>query len=269
MVKKYLLLMILIVVLSGCRQRGLTLDDLPTVVPSVDDLATSTALTAQAPPEGYRESVSYSTIDQNLRLLDGWRYEVLLAFDGVFTQIDRETSGMAEATVWFNPIANARRVIVNSEGELLQRNEGDSFEAVALGDDAFLVRGGTCLSNVEDDARTAANISAGALVGGVRYAVPTGRKQVVNGVEAWEYRFELADMNVPSLRFADDTRITRMTGELWVAPTYDAVVRYWVTLEIENGRLLLNDLPVTGQLRLRFDLYDVGVQPNITVPFGC
>lgn len=256
-------------VIAACSPRGLTLEDLPTVVPSVDDLATATALTEQAPPEGYRENVAYPIIDQNLRSLDGWRYEVLLSFDGVFTQVNRPTSGEVSAEVWFNPIANARRVIVSTDGELFQRDEGEAFEAVALGDEAFLVRDGACLANVQEDARTAAAISAGALLGGVEQATPTGRSQMVNGVQAWEYTFALEAMNIPALRFAGDTRIPQMRGELWVSPEHDAVVRYWVTLDVENGRLLLNDLPVTGELRLRFDLYDVNVQPNITVPFGC
>jgi len=42
-----------------------------------------------------------------------------------------------------------------------------------------------------------------------------------------------------------------------------------VLLSIENARLLSNDLPVTGQLLLQYDLYDIGNVPNITVPFGC
>jgi hypothetical protein len=91
----------------------------------------------------------------------------------------------------------------------------------------------------------------------------------VNGIEAWEYQFELANMSLPMMRFAGDTRITSMLGEMWIAPSVNAVGRYWVTLNIENARLLANDLPVSGQLRLRYDLYDVGILPNITVPFGC
>lgn len=263
------LLLAVALALSACRPRGMTLEDIPTLAPPVDVLATQTSLTQNAPPVGYERQVSYESIDQTLRRVEGWRYEVLLEFDGVFSQTTREVSGRAEATVYYNQVSDARRVLVSSQGDLLQRPEGEAFEAVRLGTDAFLVRRGTCLSNVPDDALTAANISAGALVGGVRNAYPVGRQAVVNGQQAWMYQFELTDMLLPAVRFADDTRITEMLGEMWVAPQIDAPVRYWVTLTVENARLLLNDLPVTGQLRLRYDLYDVGTLPNISVPFGC
>ncbi|MEO0565387.1 MAG: hypothetical protein AAF125_24985, partial [Chloroflexota bacterium] len=207
--------------------------------------------------------------DTNLTALDGYEYRVELGFDGVFSQTNRATSATAAATVFANTVASSRRVIIESDGELLQRPEGESFEAVALGPDAFMVRGGTCLSNVEVDAMTAANITAGALVGGARSAVPTGRKEIVNGFEAWEYRFELDNMNLPAVRFSQDTRVTTLVGEMWVVPEIDAVARYYVTMGLENARLLLNNLPVTGQLRLRYDLLDAETVPNITVPFGC
>jgi len=160
-------------------------------------------------------------------------------------------------------------VVVSTAGELLQRPEGETFEAVQLGPDAFLVRGGTCLSSADDDARTAVAINAGDLVGGVRQALPAGQQATINGVKAWRYDFAAEDLNLPPMRFVEDTRITSFAGEMWVAPEYDTVVRYWVTLTVENARILANDLPVNGEVRLRFDLYDVGTLPNITVPFGC
>jgi hypothetical protein len=253
----------------ACTGRGQTLDDIPTLVPDVDTLATQVIQTQNAPPIGYRGGVAYEVIDASLRPLDGWHAQVQLGFDGSFSQTNRQTSAEAAALLWVNTVASARRVIVSSDGELLQRPEGDTFEAVALGPDAFMVREGGCLSNVEDSARTAANLTAGALVGGVKQAFPTGRRETVNGFEAWEYRFLLDDMELPAVRFAEDTRVTGMRGELWVAPEWDAVVRYYVTLELENARLLLNDLPVNGQLRLRYDLLEANTLPNITVPFGC
>jgi hypothetical protein len=262
-------LLMLVLSMTACRGRGQTLDDIPTLIPNVDALSTSVAQTETAPPEGYRETVSYETVDNNLRDLDGWHYRVQLGFDGVFSQTDRVTSATAAATVYGNQIASSRRVIVESDGELLQQPEGASFEAVRLGPDAFLVRNGVCLSNAEDAAMTATNISAGALVGGARNATPTGRREVVNGFTAWEYRIDLEQTNLPAVRFAEDTEITAMAAEMWVAPEIDAVVRYYVTLDLQNARLLLNDLPVSGQLRLRYDLLEANTQPNITVPFGC
>ena len=48
-----------------------------------------------------------------------------------------------------------------------------------------------------------------------------------------------------------------------------AVVRFYVNLDVENAFIFDRQLPVTGQVILRYDLYDIGVVPNITVPFGC
>ncbi len=261
--------MMLLFALAACRGRGLTPDDLPTVIPSIEEMATSVVLTENAPPPGYRDAVAFGRVDQNLRELEGWRYVMLLEFEGAFSQTNRPTEARAEATVWYNQIGSARRVIVDSSGELLQRPEGEVYEAVQLGPDAFLVRGSNCLSNVEDDAEVAAGITAGDLVGGVRTALPNGQTETINGVQAWAYSFLADDLNLPPVRFAEDTGVTMVSGEMWIAPEYDAVVRYWVTLDIANARLFDNDLPVSGQLRLRFDLYDVGDVPNISVPFGC
>ncbi len=256
-------------VIAACTGRGQTPADLPTRIPDAETLATNVAATENAPPPGYRETVSFDPVDTNLQRLDGYQYRVELAFDGVFAGTTRPTSAAITATVSANAVASSRRVLVESEGELLQRPEGDVFEAVGLGPDAFLVRGGVCQSNVEEGARAAVGISAGTLVGGARGAAPTGRNEIMNGLQSWEYRFPLENMTLPAVRFAEDTRVTTLNEELWVAPEVDAVSRYYATLELENARLLLNDLPVSGQLRLRYDLTEADVQPNITVPFGC
>ena len=68
--------------------------------------------------------------------------------------------------------------------------------------------------------------SAGPLVGGARGAAPTGRNEIVNGFQSWEYRFPLENMTLPAVRFAEDTRVTTLNEELWVAPEVDAESRY-------------------------------------------
>ncbi|MEM6530542.1 MAG: hypothetical protein AAF653_19750 [Chloroflexota bacterium] len=260
---------LVMVIVAGCRGRGITPDDIPTLIPSIEDYATSEFMTENAPPPGFRDAVAFPQVDENLRELEGWRYVMLLEFEGVFSQTNRPTVARAEATVWYNQLGSARRVLVESSGDLLQRPEGELFEAVSLGPDAFLVRNQNCLANAEEDARTAASIAAGELLGGVRRGLPTGQRAIINNVESWRYDFAVEDMNLPAVRFAEDTTISDLSAELWVAPEFNAVSRYWVTLQLNNGRLLSNDLPVVGELRLRFDLYDVGDIPNISVPFGC
>jgi hypothetical protein len=62
----------------------------------------------------------------------------------------------------------------------------------------------------------------------------------------------------------------RLTGgEIWVAPALKAAVRFYVNLDVDNAIIFDRQIPVSGQVILRYDLYDVGVIPNITVPFGC
>jgi hypothetical protein len=158
--------------------------------------------------------------------------------------------------------------MLETSGELIGQEEDVAYEAVRLGPDAFLVRDNTCLSNAGADAETAANLRAGLLVGGVTSAIPTGRRATLNGEDAWEYGFPPENLNLPSIRLADGGKMTA-SGELWVAPEHNAVVRFYVNLDVENAFIFDRELPVTGQVILRYDLYDIGIAPNITVPFGC
>lgn len=259
---------LLLTALTACSgRRGLTLEDLPTQA-TFSELATADFLTQNAPPPGFRESVSFPRIDDNLDSLPGWHYTVTLEFDGVFARTPREAQASAQADVWYNQLGSARRVVVETVGELLGVEENLIYEAVRLGPDAFLVRDGICLSNAGADAETAADLRAGALVGGVERAVPTGRRAVINGAEVWEYRFDTADLRLPSIRIDDNGRINA-TGELWVAPEHNAVVRFYVNLEVENAYIFDRQLPVSGQVIQRYDVFDIGTAANITVPFGC
>jgi hypothetical protein len=210
--------------------------------------------------------VNFPEIDAQLGSLDGWRYVVTLEFSGIFARTPRETSAAANAEVWFNQLASARRVVVETSGELVGQQEDSAFEAVRMEPDAFLVREETC--NTGDDAETAADLRAGLLVGGVRNATPTGQKATLNGEEVWQYRFTQDDLNLPAIRLDENVTLTA-NGELWVAPEHNAVIRFYVNLDVENAFIFDRQLPVTGQVIVRYDVYDIGVQPNITVPFGC
>ncbi len=257
--------------LAGCTgQRGQTLEGIPTVasIQSVEQAATAAVMTENAPPVGFRDTVSFPEVDAKLLELPGWRYIVTLEFNGVFARTPRETSATARAEIWFNQLGSARRILVETSGELIGQEENAAYEAVKLGPDAFLVRDNTCLSNAGADADTAANLRAGLLVGGVTSATPTGRRATLNGEEAWEYAFTQDALNLPSIRLDEGGKMTA-NGELWVSPEDNAVVRFYVNLDVENAFIFDRQLPVSGQVILRYDLYDIGVVPNITVPFGC
>lgn len=260
---------ILVSVLAGCDGRGQRPEDLPTQA-SVDALATALPLTQNAPPTPYHSDVTaFGQIDNRLNELPGWRYVVEMEFSGVFARTPRETTATARAEIWFNQLASARRVQLNTSGELIGQNENTAYEAVRLGPDAFLVQEDTCLSNAGTDAEIAADLRAGDLVGGVRRAMPAGRRATINGEAVWLYSFAPEDLALPSVRLTDEGRMTVESSELWIAPARNAVVRFWANISLENAVLLDRQLPVSGTLILRYDLFDVGTAVNITVPFGC
>jgi hypothetical protein len=256
-----------LLVLTGCTgQRGQTLEDIPTPA-SIAGLATAQYLTQNAPPPGFRDAITVPEVDKNLNSLTGARYIVQLEFNGVFARTTRQTSANATAEVWLAQITSARRVEVNTSGELIGR-ENNAFEAVRLGPDAFLVRNNTCLKE-GPDAATAADLRAGTLVGGVKQAAPTGRRATLNGQEAWEYAVQPDALNLPSIRLADDGTLKLSGGELWFAPASNTVIRFYLNLDVTNAIIFDRQLPVSGQVIIRYDLYDIGVAPNITVPYGC
>lgn len=259
-------LLIVVLLLAACSsQRGQRLEDLPTPA-SIDGLATAQFLTQNAPPPGFEGPLSIPEVDARLNALAGWRYIVHLEFDGVFANTPRETSATANAEVWYRQLGSARRVIVTTSGELLGK-EGNAFEAVRLGQDAFMVRNNTCVGGA--DAATGADLRAGTLVGGVNRAVFGGRRATLNDEDAWLYTFSTGDLNLPSIRLSDEGSISLTGGELWFSPAHEAVVRFYVNLDVTNAIIFDRQLPVSGQVILRYDLYDIGVEPNITVPFGC
>jgi len=267
-----------LIILAASACDGRRDDPIPTLA-SLNDLATSLPLTQNPPPTPFdRPQTAFAQIDAGLTRLDGWRYVVQLAFDGTFARTPRETHARTQAEVWYNQLASARRVVVDSEGELIGQTENIQYEAVRLGPDAFLIRDGVCLSagtqGASQDAALAADLRAGDLVGGVSLAEPTGRSAVINGATVWQYNFSSEALVVPSIRTVEGGYVVFDSGELWIAPNIDgsgrgAVVRFYVNLTVENAIIFDRQLPVSGTVVLRYDLYDAGTAVNISVPFGC
>lgn len=259
---------LLLIALAACG-RGQRPEDVPTLA-SAEEVATSIPLTQFAPPTPYHLPVtSFARVDNRLNELDGYRYVVQLEFTGVFARTPREANASARAEVWFNQVASARRVALTTSGELIGQTENNAYEAVRLGPDAFLVRDGLCLTGVGEAAGMAADLGAGSLVGGVSRAVPFGRRATINGEDSYYYAFEPSDLVLPALRAGDDGRITLQSGELWIAPARNAVTRFYLNLDVDNVVIFDRQLPVTGTVLIRYDLYDAGTAFNITVPFGC
>jgi hypothetical protein len=269
--KHRFILALAICLLAACdSQRGQNVADVIPTQASLEDLATALPLTQNAPPPPYNGEVTrFSLIDNGLNELPGWRYLVQLEFDGVFSRTPRETQASAQAEVSFNQLASARRVNFSTSGDLIGQEEDVTYEAVKLGPDSFLVQDNACLSSGSSAAETAAEVSAGSLVGGVNRALPAGGHAVINGEDAYTYNFAPEDLNLPPVRLGDDGSMTVNSAELWISPTSNAVVRFYVNLYVENAVIFNSQLPVTGDLIIRYDAFDFGTPFNITVPFGC
>lgn len=265
------ILSLIVMILTACRDRGTTPDQIPTRIPSVEMLATSEFMTQNAPPEGFRDSVAFPQIDDQLTVLPSWRYQSVLQFDGVFARTPREVDASASADVWYDQAGRKRRVVIEGVGALFGQEGDTALEGVRLSDDTYLVRDHVCVATGSEQATLVADLRAGDLIGGVTNATPTGHRATINGQEVWRYAFVLENLSLPQVQQNDDSQVTLMAGELWVAPEQNAVIRFYANLDVENVVLNLvdNTLPLTGTLILRYDLYDIGVDPNITQPFGC
>jgi hypothetical protein len=264
--------------LAACDlNRGQSLEDVPTLAPSVEELITAEFLTQNAPPEGFREAVSFPEIDANLTDLPNWRYEMRLTFDGVFAGTNRPASASTTIRVSFNQLDISRRVILEAEGLLAgeQTEETVMREGVRLGTDTFLIQGGACQRAAGGAAALLADLKASDIIGGVGRAVPIGVRATINNEATWRYDFTPEDVILPTLRLTGQGRISQMDAEMWVSPERNAVIRYWVTLQVENVVIsVLTDnpdsaAPVTGQLIIRYDVQNIGVNPNITEPNNC
>lgn len=255
-----------LIVLSACQPAADTL-----VVPTLanpDAVATGFVLTENAPPAGF-DTVSFPRIDDQLTRLPGWRYEMTFRFDGVFARTSRTVTTRTQATVSYNQLGSARRVVARIDNDLESASDPVQLEGVRLGPDAFLVRDEVCLQNAGDDANLLADLSAGDVLGGVAQARPLAQIETINGERVWRYDVTPEHLILPTVTFTDESRLLELRHDFWVAPAHNAVVRFYITAEVENVQLTQSPLPVTGTLILRYDLYDIGDVPNINVPFGC
>lgn len=265
------LMICLILFVMGCSGRGQTTADLPTRIPSIGALETAVVQTQNAPPVPFNLGVSFPMIDDNLPLLPNWHYDATLRFVGVFANTPRRVEFEARLQVWFNQAGNQRRTVISGVGELFGEADGVILEGVRLGQRTFIVRDGVCLTDAQDDlAPLVADLRAGELLGGVDFASPGASKGVVNGEAVWRFDVTPESLILPQVQF-DGGRIITISSELWVAPSRNAVVRYYANIDVENVLIKLFDtsLPLSGQLMLRYDLRDIGVNPNISRPMGC
>jgi len=161
------------------------------------------------------------------------------------------------------------------EGSLLQRSgplrTGQTFAGFL--DD--VPRDNTCQTDAGEDAVTLADFRVSDLIGGVNLARSTSINGVINGEDVWRYEFTADDLNLLGVRMGSNSRIVNLSGELWVSAQHNAVIRYWLTMDVESVVVSVlsenpdSALPVTGQIIIRYDVFDIGINPNISQPFGC
>ncbi len=113
-----------------------------------------------------------------------------------------------------------------------------------------------------------ANLEAGSLIGGVAEIPYSGVQAVLNSVQAYRYSVEPSAAVLPTIQMEEDSELS-LNGELWVTPERNVVVRYYANLDVSHVRILANDRLVSGQVFIRYDVYDLDVVPNISIPFGC
>ncbi len=270
--RKLLILLFLILSLSACRGRGQTPDDIVTRIPSIEVLATTDYLTSIAPPVGMRDAVRFPLVDDNLVFVSNWRAEASFRFNGVFSRTPRTVDAETTMTVWYNRLGNRRRVQLQGGGELFGEEETPNREAVRIGGNTYLVIDNVCLGDARGDAATLADLPIGEVIGGVTQATPAGEKRVLHSEDVWRYDFAPEAVRLPLVELGESGAITAIEGELWVSQVEEPViVRYYVNIDVDNVtlRLFETSLPVTGTLQIRYDVYDIGVDPNITTPNGC
>ena len=136
-------------------------------------------------------------------------------------------------------------------------------------DDYYLVNEqGRCLLNVDDTARAIASLSAHDLLGGIAQVPYAGIQAVLNGEQSYRYNLDETVVTLPLIHREDDSVVT-LSGELWVAPEYSVITRYYANVDVSRVTLLDGAQSVSGQLYVRYDLYEIGTVPNISIPFGC
>lgn len=254
----------LIVILAGCSGLGQTPPPTPL---DVDSLGTAIVLTENAPPPGL-ETVTFDAVDGGLEALQGYRYTLEVRFEGMVDSDLTPTTGTIQAEVWWDGLAPARRVRLKAAGAAFASDPRE-LEAVRIVDDYYLVdQNGRCSASLQEAARGVADLEAGTLIGGVTGAEYSQTRATLNGLDAYRYRVTPANATLPPIELLEGGGL-ELDGELWVNPQSGVVVRYYANVTLSHVTLFESEVPVSGDLFIRYDVFDLDVVPNISIPFGC
>ena len=243
------------------------------VVPTLatlTDLQTAIYLTQVAPPPGFA-TVSFPGIDDNLRTAVYSHVVITVNFDGAYSEPTPDDPTNIQSTmrveIWNDDFNVARQVRIEFLGNVFS-GDASNLDVVRLSNNFYMLNpNGVCITDPAK-IRDIATLQGGQLLGGVNLAQPTGRPdELINGYKSWQYGFTPSQMNYPSIQTTNAIDI--LTGELWVAPEYNIVTRYKVEMNVYQATLLFGNRPVTGRIVFQYDVDQIGIAPNISVPNGC
>jgi hypothetical protein len=262
--------------LSACASSSEEADFVMPTLASLETIPTAIFLTENAPPAGFA-TLALDPIERGLAAHPGWTYTVTGSFEGVFEASGDPALGTISVRVQGNEPGQARRAVLEIEGSaFLPGDAGLRLEGVRLSNDYYTVDvHGRCSADGEEQPGGAniADLSAGQIIGGVAQALPTGHRQTLDELPAWQYTFAPADARLPAIHPGPNGTVT-LAADLWFAPEIDAVLRYEITAAVSGVRLLYaeRDSPtVSGTLVLRYalEVATLGMLPNISIPHGC
>lgn len=253
---------------AGCGTPASQDGPLPTTIVDLNAAATAMVMTQNAPPGPFNESIAFESLEDGLRELDGWTYTAVAEFEGTFTGTSRPANATTTATVAYHLLTSARRVEISAEGSLLAEGDPVLTEAVRIGRDVYLTVEGQCSVVTGTDAAVVADAGVTQLIGGLSRAVPVGQTGVINGESVYRYTFDADALELAAVT-GEAAVVSIASAELWFSAEHGVVIRLYLVLDVDNAVLFGSSAPVSGRLVIRYDLTDVGVDPNITVPFGC
>jgi hypothetical protein len=256
--------LILIGTLTACDAFQEDESVVPTIA-DVEDAATAIVLTENAPPEGF-QTVSYNEIDVNLSQLAYSRFEIDITFEGIYADTNEPTMGSMHLEAVANELTVAREVDIEFDGDIFS-GESSDLKAVRLSNNYYMINpNGVCITETSQ-IQEIANIRAGQIIGGVESAGTTGTRREINGYQAWQYGFAPEALVRPQLQTTAELDL--LTGEMWVVPEFQVVIRYIIEMNVENAQLLFGNRPVTGRVRFEYNVYDINLEQNISIPNGC
>lgn len=270
--------MLWLVVISwiGLTACGLNNDDV--VIPteaSVDQFATETFLTANAPPQS-ADIVYFPQIDQGIESTVYARYVVDISFNGVYSDSREPVESTMRVEVWLDEFNARRSVKIIFEGGDVFQGSGGNLDAVRINNNYYMVNPNGVCRTTPEEVQAIANLTAGQLIGGVQEAYTSWKQVEINNQRVWSYSFGAEMLNPPAIQILNPETgvVDPVSGELWV--TFDEanqlppiVIRYTVEMNVHRAVLLFGNREVTGQMRYEYQVYDIGVPPPISIPNGC